>query len=142
MTRSRKPNACDAEVIVGFDHVQLSMPTGGEEQARAFYCGVLGFTEREKPAALAGRGGCWFQSAGAELHLGVADPFHPSAKAHPALLVSDLDALRAAFDRTGVPFTEGIPLPGYVRGDVRDPFGNRIELMQKIGDGSSSGTDG
>ena len=31
--------------IVGIDHVQLAMPPGGEDVARRFYVGVLGFVE-------------------------------------------------------------------------------------------------
>ena len=118
--------------IVGLDHVQLAMPAGGEERARAFYRDVLGLAEREKPAHLAMRGGCWFYGPGLELHLGVEEPFRAAAKAHPALLVADLAALRARLAEHGVAFTDGQPLDGYARGDIADPFGNRIELMQKL----------
>ena len=119
-------------MIVGLDHVQLAMPAGGEDEARAFYCGVLGFTEQAKPADLAQRGGCWFSAPGVELHLGVEQPFRPAAKAHPALLVADLAATRARLTDRGISFTEGSPLEGYARGDIADPFGNRIELMQRL----------
>ena len=119
-------------MIVGLDHVQLAIPPGGEDTARAFYGVVLGMVEREKPVHLKGRGGCWFQASGVELHLGVENPFRPAARAHPALLVDDLDALCTALERHGVEFAPGAPLDGYVRGDIRDPFGNRIELMQKL----------
>ena len=44
------------------DHVQLAIPSGGEERARAFYVEVLGFEEVEKPPHLAQRGGAWFRS--------------------------------------------------------------------------------
>lgn len=119
-------------MIVGLDHVQLAMPKGGEERARAFYGGVLGLAEREKPPHLAVRGGCWFFGPGVELHLGVEESFHPAAKAHPALLVDDLAAALAHLRQHGVEFSKGKPLEGYIRGDIADPFGNRIELMQKI----------
>ena len=119
-------------MIVGLDHVQLAMPEGGEEAARAFYGGVLGLIERPKPPDLAARGGCWFAGPGVELHLGVEQAFRPAAKAHPALLVDDLGAMRARLAEHGVSFAEGGPLEGYVRGDIADPFGNRIELMQKL----------
>src|ERR1700742_3629847 len=83
-------------MITGLDHVQLAMPRGREEAARSFYAGLLGMTELPKPAALAVRGGCWFASGTAVLHLGVEEPFTPARKAHPALLVDDLEALGAA----------------------------------------------
>ncbi len=119
-------------MIVGLDHVQLAMPAGEEDRARAFYGGVLGLAERIKPAHLAVRGGCWFAGPGLELHLGVEEPFRPARKAHPALLVSDLSVLRQRLADHGIAFTEGKPLEGYVRGDVADPFGNRIEVMQRL----------
>lgn len=119
-------------MIVGLDHVQIAMPIGGEEQARAFYVGVLGLAERPKPPHLVARGGCWFAAPGVELHLGVEVPFRPAAKAHPALLVADLADARAQLAANGIGFTEGQPLEGCIRGDIRDPFGNRIELMQRL----------
>ncbi|MGZ5433661.1 MAG: glyoxalase [Thermoanaerobaculia bacterium] len=39
--------------ITGLHHVQLAMPRGREDDARAFYAGVLGFTEVPKPTHLA-----------------------------------------------------------------------------------------
>ena len=115
--------------LVGIDHVQLSMPAGGEDVARAFYGDVLGLREVVKPAALAARGGCWFAGAGVAVHLGAESDFRPLAKAHPALLVRDLDAARASLAAAGIPIEEddsGIPAR---RCYVRDPFGNRIELV-------------
>ncbi len=117
--------------IVGLDHVQLAMPKGREADARAFYTGVLGLAEMPKPSDLAARGGCWFAQGAVQIHLGVEEPFRPAKKAHPALLVDDLAAMMARLRDAGVAFTTGSPLEGYVRGDIHDPFGNRIELMQR-----------
>lgn len=118
--------------IVGLDHVQLAMPRDGEADARSFYGAVLGLAEVPKPADLAKRGGCWFVGGGVNIHLGVEEPFRAAAKAHPALLVDDLAATREQLATHGIDFSEGSPLDGYVRGDIHDPFGNRIELMQKL----------
>ncbi len=63
--------------IVGIDHVQLAMPAGAEEQACAFYVDLLGFTQVTKPPHLAVRGGCWFETATAKLHLGVERELPP-----------------------------------------------------------------
>ena len=119
-------------MITGLDHVQLAMPVGEEDTARAFYCDILGMEERQKPAHLRGRGGCWFHAPGVELHLGVEDLFRPAAKAHPALLVDNLEKVRETLELNGVDFSPGAPLDGYLRGDIHDPFGNRIELMQEL----------
>ena len=108
------------------------MPAGGEDRARSFYEGVLGLSEVPKPADLASRGGCWFEGGSVSIHLGVDPDFRPASKAHPALLVRDLAEIRALLSHKGIPFTDGRPIAGYTRGDIVDPFGNRIELMQRL----------
>jgi catechol 2,3-dioxygenase-like lactoylglutathione lyase family enzyme len=119
--------------ILSIDHVQIAMPTGEEEKARGFYIGLLGFSEIPKPPELAKRGGAWFQSENVQLHLGVEADFKPARKAHPALLVDDLDSLITKVQTSGYETdTSQPPLDGYKRAHVFDPFGNRIELMEKI----------
>lgn len=119
-------------LILALDHVQLAMPHGGEAQARSFYVDVLGMEEVPKPAHLAVGGGCWFAAGTVQIHLGLEDGFTPSRRAHVGLLVSDLPTLVTRLEQGGVPFQPGKPLDGYRRGDVLDPFGNRIELLQKL----------
>lgn len=118
--------------VLALDHIQLAIPEGGEERARSFYAGLLGFREVAKPQSLAGRGGCWFEQGSVKLHLGVDKAFVPAQKAHPALLVSDLAGLRRALEAADYRIADDVALPGYIRFHVFDPFGNRIELMQKI----------
>jgi catechol 2,3-dioxygenase-like lactoylglutathione lyase family enzyme len=124
--------------ILKLHHVQLAMPRGREEEARAFYVSVLGLTEKPKPAELASRGGAWFHSGSAEIHLGVDENFTPARKAHPAFVVKDLKAILARCAEAGHPSTEGKPLAGFDRADVYDPFGNRIELLQRKGSGAEA----
>ena len=116
--------------ILAIDHVQLAMPMGEEAQARAFYAGVLGLSEIPKPATLAGRGGAWFGNGTVQLHLGVEADFRPARKAHPALLVDDLESLEAACRAAGFAPQRDHELPGYERFYVADPFGNRLEFLQ------------
>ena len=119
--------------ILSIDHVQIAMPAGEEDKARAFYINTLGFTEIPKPAELARRGGVWFQSENVQLHLGVENDFRPARKAHPAFIVDDLNALIAKAQSAGYETdTSQPPLDGYKRAHVFDPFGNRIELMEKL----------
>jgi len=116
---------------VGLHHVQLAMPEGEEDRARAFYGNVLGFTETPKPEHLAGRGGCWFRSEqGVELHLGVERDFRPARKAHPALMVEGLDALEELLLEAGVEVVRDTQLDGHRRFYASDPFGNRLELIE------------
>ena len=116
--------------VIGIEHVQLAMPPGGEEQARAFYAGLLGIPERNKPSALEGRGGCWFQSPGVKIHLGVEAQFRPARKAHPGLLVSDLKGILSRLKSAGAQVSPGELVDGFDRAYVEDPFGNRLELME------------
>lgn len=117
--------------IIGIDHVQLAMPAGGEDVARHFYRDVLGLPEQPKPPNLAKRGGCWFGNDLVKIHLGVAKEFRPATKAHPGLLVCELQALAQACRAGGFQVVVDEPLEGYDRLYVSDPFGNRIELMER-----------
>ena len=119
--------------ILSIGHVQLAMPPGEEEKAREFYVNLLGFSEIPKPPELAKRGGAWFQSESVQLHLGVEADFKAARKAHPAFLVEDLETLIANVQRAGYETdTSQPPLDGYKRAHIFDPFGNRIELMEKL----------
>lgn len=130
---SRIPHYKQIMKILSIDHVQIAMPTGEEEKARAFYIALLGFREIPKPPDLAKRGGAWFQSGNVQLHLGVEADFRAARKAHPAFVVDDLDGLVAAVQSAGYDIdTSHPPLDGYKRAHIFDPFGNRIELMEKL----------
>lgn len=117
--------------IVGLDHVQLAMPPGREPEAEAFYSGVLGLPRVPKPEVLATRGGCWFERGQVRVHLGVEEGFRPARKAHPAFAVRDLAAVAARLRALGVEVRPGDGAPGTEQAYVDDPFGNRIELIQR-----------
>ena len=119
--------------FLAIDHVQLAMPAGGEPSARAFYAGVLGLAEVQKPALLAVRGGAWFESGSVRIHLGVEAEFRAAKKAHPAIAVDDLAALKRALERAGCPVRSGETLAGGERLFTDDPFGNRLEFIQPAG---------
>ena len=120
-------------MITGIDHVQVAAPPGCEPAARSFYGGLLELAEVDKPPALAARGGCWFAvGGGQQLHVGVAQPFTPSANAHPALRVGDkaaLETLAARLQAAGYTVEWDDAIVGTDRFYVPDPFGNRLELL-------------
>jgi catechol 2,3-dioxygenase-like lactoylglutathione lyase family enzyme len=119
-----------AEVpFTAIDHVQLAMPPGEESVARQFYGDLLGMVEVPKPAELAKRGGCWFESGLVQVHLGVEKDFRPAQKAHPALRCRDYAACIAQLSAAGVNVTQVDDIPGVRRCHIHDPFGNRIELV-------------
>ena len=117
--------------IIRLDHVQLAMPSGGEEKAREFYGRILNLREIAKPGPLKARGGCWFSNKGLELHLGVQTDFVPAKKAHPGLRVADLAAAKAHLVAEGVMIVEDQSGVAMRRFYVNDPFGNRLEFMQE-----------
>ena len=117
--------------IIGLEHVQLAMPPGKEEQARHFYSRISD-PEVPKPPELAKRGGVWFENRFLKIHLGVENDFHPARKAHPALLVEDLNSLVALLREKGFVVVDDDALGGFFRVYVSDPFGNRIELMEHL----------
>jgi catechol 2,3-dioxygenase-like lactoylglutathione lyase family enzyme len=118
-------------MIVGLDHIQLAIPPGAEERARAFYVALLGMTELPKPPALAARGGLWLRSGPAVIHLGVEKSFAPARKAHPALVVDDLDALAHRLAGAGFELAWDDNIPGTRRFHVFDPLGNRLEFIAR-----------
>ena len=113
------------------DHIQLAMPAGGEERGRAYWGALLGLAELEKPPALAGRGGCWFQGPGFQVHLGVEAGFRPAAKAHPGIEVEGLAALAELLAAHGYPVGWSDEVPGQDRFHTLDPFGNRLEFLRR-----------
>jgi catechol 2,3-dioxygenase-like lactoylglutathione lyase family enzyme len=118
--------------IERINHVQISVPVGSEDEVRRFYCGTLGFEEVPKPESLRGRGGLWLTVGDQAIHFGTEDAEGRSlSKRHVAFEVEDLDAARRELEGAGVKILEGIPIPDYDRFEFRDPFGNRIELMQR-----------
>ncbi len=119
--------------VIRLNHADIIIPRGSESKAREFYCDFLGFQEIEKPEDLQKNGGLWLQLSDVQIHLSIQDGYDPSkTKAHLAYEVSDLDRLKVALAKNGLSWNDNSPLPGFIRGDIRDPFGNRIEFLQRI----------
>ena len=122
--------------FIALDHVQVAMPAGEEAKARAFYIGVLGMSELKKPDNLARRGGAWFaggDGASVQIHLGVEADFRPARKAHPAVLVADIDALAERVANAGHAVKWDDELEDTRRFFCDDPFGNRLEFIEGFG---------
>ena len=109
-------------------HLQICIPPHSEDEARAFYGGILGLTEIEKPNALKPNGGLWFRVADIELHLGVEEA--GKSKRHPAFEVADLTSARQHLEERGVSIKNETPVPGINRFTFLDPFENRIEFLE------------
>lgn len=116
--------------IAGIDHVQVAIPPGADDAARAFYGGILGLAEIPKPAPLNASGGAWFQTGSTQLHIGGQAGFVPAKKAHPAFVVEDFEAYCALLRARGVEVREEVQVYGRRRAGIEDPFGNRVELIE------------
>ncbi len=117
-------------------HVQLAMPRERENEARHFYADLLGLAEVEKPETLRRRGGAWFRGPGIEIHLGVEDDFQPARKAHPGILVAEIEELARKLVEAGGEVTWDSGFPGFRRFYAADPFGNRLEFLQAEASGA------
>jgi catechol 2,3-dioxygenase-like lactoylglutathione lyase family enzyme len=117
-------------LYLGIDHVQLAAPPGCEAAARKFFVDVLGMAELPKPPALQARGGIWLRCGMHQIHIGVQKDFTPATKAHPAICVMNMNALRARLKAHGIPTIEDDAISGLERFYVADPFGNRLEFLE------------
>ncbi len=118
------------------DHIQIAMPSGGEDDARSFFSGLLGMVEEDKPYPLSTRGGCWFRKGSVIIHVGVDKDFVPQKKGHPGFIFPDLKELERKLKKEGYDVIWDNALADRTRFYSNDPFGNRIEFMQD-GDGFS-----
>ena len=122
----------DEPVIRRVHHAQITIPRGKEDTAREFYCGLLGLTEVAKPDSLAGRGGFWLEFGDIQVHIGTEDRTdRASSKAHVAYEVDNIDAWRSRLENAGFAAEDGVPIPNYRRFEFRDPFGNRVEFLER-----------
>lgn len=116
--------------IIRLHHVQITVGESQEAAARAFYCGVLGLTEIEKPDSLKTRGGFWVKLGDVEVHIGVEEGIERAkSKAHIAYQVDDLAYWQARLRQHGTALGDCVPIAGYARFEFRDPFGNRVEFI-------------
>ena len=120
-------------MILRVHHTQVSIPKKAEDEARKFYCDVLGLREISKPESLKGRGGFWLELGDIQVHFGTEDGVDRAAtKSHVAYEVQDLATWEKKLQDQGIRVIKGIPIPGYDRFEFRDPFGNRIEFLEGI----------
>jgi len=120
-------------VITGLHHAQITIPKGSEEEGKKFYCGVLGLPEIEKPKSLQGRGGFWLKVGNKEVHIGTEDGFDRiQTKAHLAYQVEDISYWRKVLEQNDIKLFDSVPIPNFERFEFRDPFGNRVEMIQEV----------
>jgi catechol 2,3-dioxygenase-like lactoylglutathione lyase family enzyme len=120
-------------MIQRLHHAQITIPPGSEDKCREFYCAVLGLNEIPKPAELKERGGFWLGLGEFQIHVGIENGVDRAAsKAHLAYEVDDLAKWKSALADQSIDVVHGVAIPGYERFEFRDPFGNRVEFLQRV----------
>jgi catechol 2,3-dioxygenase-like lactoylglutathione lyase family enzyme len=124
--------------VVGLDHVTIQIDEGGEALSNAlhFYVQLFGLEPLDRPVNTdKGRPGAWLRCGPAQqLHIitgAGAAAENRVPRRHPAFRVSDLEALRNRLVAAGVEIIAGNRFPGQERFFVRDPFGNRLEFVER-----------
>ena len=119
--------------VVGVNHVQVNVTDAELPAAREFYLGFLGMTEIPRPPVFRS-GGFWFRAGEREMHIGVEENVDRRAtRAHVAYEVTDLPAWRRKVEAAKLPIKDQPKIPSYERFHFRDPFGNNVELIEKVG---------
>jgi len=124
---STKTPAIDFERL---DHLQLCIPIGLEKEARAFYCGLLGLKEIEKPEFLNKNGGFWLKLGNIGLHIGAED-LENKSKRHPAFQINNFDEFQKFLREQNIRHGVDKEIRGVRRISFFDPFNNRIEVLDK-----------
>ncbi|WP_031527257.1 VOC family protein [Dyadobacter crusticola] len=114
------------------DHIMLCIPEGTEEQARDFYTNVLGLEELTNLGYPLPNGAIWFQMGDIQLHVRAEKNHDGSSQRHPAFEVHNLEAARAVLQEHGIELKNESKIPDRNRFSFRDPFGNRIELIEML----------
>lgn len=117
-------------MITAYHHTQITAPKGAETEVRRFYGEVMGLREIPVPDSLRGRNLIWFGVGDSSLHVGFEDGINRAAtNAHLAYEVDNVEAHRRKLVAAGFELMEQPKLPGFDRFHVRDPFGNRLEII-------------
>lgn len=108
------------------DHIFICVPEGAKQKAREFYTEVIGLTEipGDHP-----RGAIWFQIGDIQLHINEENGGNFSMR-HPAFEITNLTEAKEYLIGKGVEISYSSDIEGRQRFFFRDPFDNRIELLQ------------
>ncbi|MBY0525482.1 MAG: VOC family protein [Gemmataceae bacterium] len=121
------PNAGTTLPLTQIDHCSVIITDVA--RSRHFYRDLLGLREIPKPKTF-DFVALWFEIGNQQLHLLQKDEPDTISPRHFALRVTDAQQARTYFRERGVSMEETTPIHGADRFFVRDPDGNRIEIIQ------------
>ena len=130
--------------VVRLQHVSIPMPEGGLEQAREFYGDKLGLARKPVPSVLNAEEIIWFKLGedGDELHVFTERGEPKSPGQHLCMQVDDIEAWRESLNSKGIAIEETDKIVNRPRFFIRDPFNNRVEITQVLGDYNDPPVDG
>ncbi|WP_295125579.1 VOC family protein [uncultured Chitinophaga sp.] len=111
------------------DHVAITIPAGKKEDAKAFYGGILELVEIPGTHP---REAVWYELADIQLHIVEEAMTGPVSGRHPAFEVDNLDKAKDFLVSHGIQVSYSSVIEGRERLFFRDPFGNRIELIEYL----------
>ncbi|NDJ52306.1 MAG: glyoxalase [Chloroflexi bacterium] len=117
--------------IKGLHHPQITITVGGEYQAHHFYCETLGLPLIDPPEEYARAKGFWIRVGDQPIRVATEHSLdYDPVRSHLVYEVEDIYRWRLYLYQRGVKarFVQS-PL-GYARLEMRDPFGNRVELIE------------
>jgi catechol 2,3-dioxygenase-like lactoylglutathione lyase family enzyme len=113
--------------VTGIDHCSVLITDVAA--ARRFYSEQLGLREIPAPKTF-DFVALWYDlGRGQTLHLLLKDKPDTQSPRHFCLHVADIDAARQHLTQQGIAIDETVKIPGAERFFIRDPDGNRIEVL-------------
>jgi catechol-2,3-dioxygenase len=116
--------------LKAIDHIQVTSTPDLEADMIFFYGQALGLSEIPKPASLQAVG-AWYQLGNTQVHIATeAEIPNIQSRRHIAFQVEDLEAFRQHLQSLDVEIIpDRQPLANCDRFYLRDPAGNRIEIL-------------
>jgi catechol-2,3-dioxygenase len=119
--------------VEAIDHIQITSPPEMAAEMAHFYGVVLCLREVPKPEGLKANGGAWYELGLIQLHIGLEqNACNDASRRHLCFQVRDMEQFRKHLEAQEIPIiADKQPLPNCDRFYLRDPGGNRIEIIHR-----------
>lgn len=121
--------------LKGVHHILITYPPEAGNATLNFYSQVLGLEKIPRPEASRNVAGAWYALGQIQIHLGEEqNPNNQASRRHICFQVDDLSAFEEHLKAYGVEILpDHSPVPQYRRFFLRDPAGNRLEIIEFVG---------
>ncbi|MFC5624016.1 VOC family protein [Algoriphagus winogradskyi] len=115
--------------IKHLDHILITIPTGTSKDARKFYLEILQLNEIHGNHP---HGAIWIKLGNIELHIREEEGHQRNSARHAAFVVKNLKTAKDFLIHNNVEISYSSAIKGRDRCFFRDPWGNRLELIEFI----------